>query len=252
MAFLQAIISLVGRSAGKIVTALFDWAVMALFGRMEGRRKIWLSALVGAAALWPILVLGVVAPRVAAFVVAFVPLSSTVSATTIRSLWIALAVLIPAAVGAALSLSARPGRPRLGLVRGIVRGVPVTLGLSAAFIILLLTVPVVRLASAVRGRQDVHLRLATTADSYARAAGLVAATLERQGFEVRLVEPPWWSAWPTRILASLGRDAFAGYVPEHTMYFHAGEIEVTLYPTGLLLRGPWSIPDARTPSSSRC
>ena len=39
MAILQGIISLLTRSVGKIVSALFDWAVVALFGRVEGRQN---------------------------------------------------------------------------------------------------------------------------------------------------------------------------------------------------------------------
>jgi hypothetical protein len=67
MAILQGIISLLTRSVGKIFSALLDWAVVALFGRVEGRQKIWLSALMEAAAVWPVpvLLLGVAAPKVA-------------------------------------------------------------------------------------------------------------------------------------------------------------------------------------------
>ena len=65
VAILQGIISLLTRSVGKIFSALFDWAVVALFGRVEGRQKVWLSALMGAAAVWPVLLLGVAAPKVA-------------------------------------------------------------------------------------------------------------------------------------------------------------------------------------------
>ena len=85
MAILQGIISLLTRSVGKIFSALFDWAVVALFGRVEGRQKIWLSALMGAAAVWPVLLLGVAAPKVAVFAIAFVPLSSSVPAGILRA-----------------------------------------------------------------------------------------------------------------------------------------------------------------------
>jgi hypothetical protein len=47
--------------------------------------------------------------------------------------------------------------------------------------VLLLTVPVLRIASAVRGRQDVQMPLITTGTSYHVAADLIAATLRRHG-----------------------------------------------------------------------
>src|SRR4030095_14453539 len=93
MAILQGIISLLTRSVGKIFSALFDWAVVALFGRVEGRQEIWLSAFVGRAAVWPVLLLGVAAPKVAVFAIAFVPLSSSVPAGVLRAVWVGLAGL---------------------------------------------------------------------------------------------------------------------------------------------------------------
>ena len=77
MVLLQAIFGLVTKSAGKILNALFGWAVRALFGQTTTREQTYLSVVVGAAVAWPILLLGVVAPKIAALVLAFVPLPHT-------------------------------------------------------------------------------------------------------------------------------------------------------------------------------
>ena len=237
MALLQAIISLLTRSVGKIFSALFDWAVVALFGRVEGQQKIWLSALMGAAAVWPVLLVGVVAPKLAVFVVAFVPLSNSVPAGLLRAVWIALAVLVPMTVGAVLRLQAPPGQQRASWPLTLVRGFPITLGLSAAFLVLLTTVPVLRISSAVRGRQDVHIPLITTGESYRFATDLIAATLRRHAFSIAAAAPPWWSAAPAKILHRMSGEALGAYVPEQTAYFRGGHLEVALYPNALLLRG---------------
>src|SRR5262245_36822149 len=50
MAILQPLLALLSRSVGRILSALFGWAVVALFGETSRSEKIWLSALVGAAA----------------------------------------------------------------------------------------------------------------------------------------------------------------------------------------------------------
>src|SRR5437016_2582798 len=50
MVILQALLALISRSLGSIMSALFGWAVVALFGPTTPREKMWLSALVGAAA----------------------------------------------------------------------------------------------------------------------------------------------------------------------------------------------------------
>ena len=72
MAILHALLPLLSRSLGNIMSALFGWAVMALL-RKSAHEKAWLSALVGVAAAWPILV-GVVWPRIATFTLVFIPL----------------------------------------------------------------------------------------------------------------------------------------------------------------------------------
>jgi hypothetical protein len=119
MAILQGIISLVGRSAGRICSALFDRAVVALFGRVGGRSKTWLSALMAAAAAWPILPIGARAPTVAVLVIAFVPLSDVVSTNALRAIWIALLLLVPIVVGVVLRMRSPPDHRRRSWIGSI-------------------------------------------------------------------------------------------------------------------------------------
>ena len=84
MAILQALISFITRSAGKILNAIFGWAVLALFGRTTQREQTLLSAVVAAAAAWPLLLLGIAVPKVTLFVVSFVPLSKSVPSAWLR------------------------------------------------------------------------------------------------------------------------------------------------------------------------
>src|SRR5262245_16136981 len=236
MAILNAIVALLGRTVGRILSALLDWAVVALFGRVAGSRKLVLLGMMAAAAAWPILLLGVIWPKAVLFVVAFVPLSHSIASGWIRPIWVALALLVPVTVGLTLTLQGQPERCK-GMASGIVCGFLITAGLAAAFLILLVTVPALRIGSALRGRQDVYVPLVTTDASYRVAADLVADTLRRHGIDVRAAEPPWWSALPSRILLQVGKSAFADYVAELAAYFRSSDLEVTLYPNALLLRG---------------
>src|SRR5262249_37939418 len=90
-AILQALFSLVSRSLGRMVSAVFGWAVVALFGETSSSKNVWLSGLLAAAAAWPILLIGVAIPKVAALVLAFVPLPGWVPTWTVRAAWIGLA-----------------------------------------------------------------------------------------------------------------------------------------------------------------
>src|ERR1700682_1695803 len=107
MAIVQAILTLISRSLGSILSALFGWAVVALFGQTDSREKAWLSGLVAAAAAWPILLLGIVWPRLATLVLAFVPLFSRGPTLSIRLGLLLLPLAAPFARGVALA--ARPG-----------------------------------------------------------------------------------------------------------------------------------------------
>jgi hypothetical protein len=237
MAILQALISLIFRSLGKIFSALFEWAVVALFGRVSGRRKTVLSVIMAAAAAWPLLLIGVFAPKVAALVLAFVPIPGSVPSGVVRLVWIALALLVPLGVGVAVSVQGKSEQQRGSTLRAVLRGFPITLGLAAAFVVLLVTVPVLRVASAVRGRRDVHVPLITTEESYSRAASLVVATLRRHGFEVSAAAPPGWMVLPSQLLLRLAGSAFAGDVRARTPYFRGPTLEIALYPNAFLLRG---------------
>jgi Putative Actinobacterial Holin-X, holin superfamily III len=237
MAIIQALFAFVSRSLGRIFSALFDWAVVALFGRVGGTRKTALSVLMAAAAAWPLLVLGIVAPQVATFVLAFVPLAGSVSTNVVRLIWFALALLVPLGIGAAVWVQADPEKRPKSAARSILRGFPITLGLAGAFAVLLVTVPVLRIVSGLRGRRDVHMALVTTPESYSLAADLVVSTLRRHGFDVKPEPPPWWMALPSSILLRLARGAFEGVVLQKTAYFRGATLEAALYPNALLLRG---------------
>jgi len=246
MAVLQALIALVTRSLGRITSAIFGWAVVALFGQTNPAEQTMLSALVGAAAAWPILLLGIAVPKLAVFVLGFVPLPDWVPTWTVRVIWIALAALIPLAVG--ITMAAR--RPRGGALTHrdppaarepaltrLLRGFPTTLGIAAAFLVVFVTVPALRVASLVRRRVDVQVPLLTDREHYHAVARQIARVLTDRGFAVHAAEPGWWMTMPSRILLTLGGPAFRAHVPERLAYFRGKRLEVALYPNGLLLRG---------------
>src|SRR5512144_404592 len=106
MALLQALFAFISRSAGKILNAIFGWAVVALFGRSSPKQQMMLTAVVASAALWPLLLLGVAMPKLAALVLAFVPIPHSVPSWIVRLVWIALALAVPLVVGAAVAAKA--------------------------------------------------------------------------------------------------------------------------------------------------
>src|SRR5262249_7845634 len=104
MAILQAFLAFLTRSVGRILSSVFGWAVVALFGETSSSAKMWLSALVAAAAAWPILLIGVAFPKAAALVLAFLPVPRGVPPWMVRVGWIVLALAVPLAMGVAMGL----------------------------------------------------------------------------------------------------------------------------------------------------
>src|SRR5688572_28480039 len=112
MALLQALIAYIGKSAGKILNAIFGWAVIALFGRTAPRQHMVLTGLVAMAAAWPLLLLGIAFPKIAALVIAFVPVSDQVPTWAVRIVWIVLALAVPMTIGLVIASKAPPGSAR--------------------------------------------------------------------------------------------------------------------------------------------
>lgn len=238
MAIFQALITLASRSLGRILSAIFGWAVVALFGHTGSREKTVLSALVAAAAAWPVLLLGIAVPKIALWALAFVPLPGRVPSWTVRLVWITLAALVPFAVGITLAVRRRDAAAlRESRLARLLRGFSVTIAIAASFLVVFVTVPVLRVISMARRQIDVHVPLVTDAASYDAVAARIGRTLNDYGFEVRPLPPPWWMTLPSTILLRLGGPSFRQYVPEHLAYFQGTSLEAALYPNGLLLRG---------------
>ena len=237
MAIFQALLTLIGKSAGKVLNAIFGWAVRALFGQTSSREQTFLSAVVGAAVAWPLLLVGLVAPKIAALLLAFVPIPHWIPTWTIRLVWLGLALLVPLGVGLAVASKAPPHMPHESFLKRTARGFPITIGLAAAFLIMFISVPVMRLAALVRRFESADIPLVTDGDAYEQVAERMSSVLEHHGFALHRAQPGWWVAAPIRILTWFGGDAFRAYVPSRPAHFVSVDLEMSLYPSGVLLRG---------------
>jgi hypothetical protein len=237
MAAIQALFSLLSRSLGKILNAIFGWAVTALFGQTTPTQKTLLSGLVGLAAAWPVLLVGVAVPKVAGLILAFVPPSAQGPSWVMRVVWIGLALVVPVTLGLVMAAKAPPGTPHESLFKRALRGFPITVGLAAAFILTFFSVPFLRIAAILRQRKDEHVPLVTAADAYQDVVSRIDAVLRAQQIDAARKDPPWWLTAPTRALLRLGGRAFRGFIPQDLAYWRGPKLEIALYPSDLLLRG---------------
>jgi hypothetical protein len=89
----------------------------------------------------------------------------------------------------------------------------------------------------VRRQKTADIPLATDAGGYHQVARDLCAVLARHGFALRPAKPGWWVSAPLRILTALGGPAFSSYVPDRLEHFKAADLDLSLYPSGVLLRG---------------
>jgi putative superfamily III holin-X len=237
VAILQALISYLGKSAGKALNAIFGWAVIALFGQTSPKEQTLLSAVVAAAAVWPILLLGVIVPKIALLVVAFIPLGKPAPSLWLRLVWIGLAIAVPIVVGTVVAKRGSPeSLPEPGWKR-LLRGFPITLALACAFLLMLLVAPILRLATVLRGREIVRIPALMDKDIAILTMTALADELERNGISLRRATAPWYQTAPATILLKIGGRAFEAMASEHVEYWRNQELEVTVLPNETILRG---------------
>ena len=237
MALLQALFSFLSKSAGKILNAIFGWAVIALFGRTSPKQQTLLQLLVAVAAMWPILLLGIALPRAMTTVVAAIPLSSHMPNEGIRAVWIVLAAIVPFIVGFVVAKKAPPDAPQESMVKTLLRGFPITLGLSAAFFLMFITVPVLRVVSILRGRKDEHVPCILQDQEYEVVSEHIEKILTAAKVDVKRSAPSWWLAAPSKVLRKLGGKALRGFMPDRLAYWKGEHLELAFYPSDILIRG---------------
>jgi hypothetical protein len=230
----QAILALIRRSLGSAVRAIFGWATVALFGVVAESERTLLSLAVGAAGLWPIMLLGVFFPKAAAFVLALLPIPKGVPKEALRIAWIALTVLTPAGVGLVLARHSRVKRSRW---QRLLMGFPATVGIAAAFVIAFVAVPIGKLVALVRGRREDHVALVIPPTRYREVSDALLEALKQGGFELRRSDPPPVTRLLGGIMQRFGGALIGAYVPEQVEYFTGADLEAGIYPNGVALSG---------------
>lgn len=237
MAILQALISYLGKSAGKVLNAVFGWAVIALFGQTSPKEQTLLSGVVAAAAAWPILLLGVIVPKVALLVVAFVPMAKSVPSLWLRLIWIALALAVPILVGTVVAArGSKDSLPEPAWKR-LLRGFPITLALACAFLLMLIVAPILRIATVLRGREIVRLPAVMEKGIVVETMAVLADELEKFGIRLQPAQAPWYQTAPAKIMLKIGGRAFAAMASEHVEYRKSELLELTVLPNETVLRG---------------
>jgi hypothetical protein len=236
MLALGGVFAFLGRQLGKILSLAFAWATTALFGRVPANKQLYLSGMAGAALVWPVVLIGVLLPGIATFLLAFVTLP-TWTEPFVRPVMIALAVILPLAVGflsTRLTELAPTGRT---LAIEVLRGIPYAAGLFVVLVWMIVLAPLARLRALLRRWDAAHVAIAVQPGGYATVVHDLAAALDRAGLPVTSHPAAWPYEVPGRVLAFFGGSRVAALVPDRLTVLRGAGIELTVHPMDLALAG---------------
>src|SRR5262249_33750327 len=119
----------------------------------------------------------------------------------------------------------------------LLMGFPATLGISAAFLVAFVAVPVGKLVAFVNGRKEDHVGLVIPPEGYREVSDALLAALQQGGFELRRSEPPAVTRLLSAIMQRFGGALIGAYVPEEVEYFEGSDLRAGIYPNGVALSG---------------
>ena len=235
MAVLSLILSFLVKKLSDILQVIFGWSVTALFGRLPGKKQIAVTVALVVSIAWPVFLVGLAVPKVAGYVLAFAPLEKWVSSSTLRIVWGALAFLAPLLVGTLVQWAAPVARG--GMLRGLLNGYPLALGFFVAFVVTAVSVPLIKLASILRGWNDEHVYIQPRNGKYRAVVHDLAEAFARAGFVATVEKPPRSMTLATSALRILAHGAVQPIVADELLRVRAKNVEAYIYPSDLLLRG---------------
>lgn len=232
MALLTAMARFTVRKLGDLVTALFGWSVVALFGQLPRAQEVALSVALLASLFWPPALLASFLPG------SFGPLVGPPSEDVLfRGTAIALALLIPFAVVAITSAASPNDEAPDRLARAALSAPSLTLGYVVACAATLVTVPLLKLRTASRGWSDTHVFVRPRPGGYHAALDAVVDACSAAGQEVREEPPSWLTAIGTRALRRFAPPRLASLAVDPPTMLCSARLEAILYSSDLLLRG---------------
>jgi len=235
VAFLSLLLSFVAKKIGSIVQAVFGWSVTALFGRLPGTKQLAVSIALLLSIAWPVFVVGLFFPAVAGWVLAFLPLEAWVGPLVMRLVWGGLALTAPLLVGGLVHWAA-PSK-KGSLAKTLLNGYPLALGFFVAFVLTVITVPLVKLATIVRGLADTHVYVQPRVGRYDAVVRELAEACVRAGLTPEITKLPTAMALSTKALKFFAAGAVSPIVAEEVRRVRAEGVELYLYPSDLLIRG---------------
>jgi hypothetical protein len=240
MVIVASLFSVLGRFAGKLLTASLGWASTLLFGRVPQDRQVLLAAITFGAVIWAVFVFAVVWPDGGSWLLTFAPIPAWVDEGWVRLGMLAGALGIPPAMAIAslklLKAEDRPSGPREMLVH-LLRGYPMAAAL-AVMLVFLAVIGIVRKASALaRRRSDAHVPIVIKPGGYEDLVADLDEAISTAGIEVEVRDAPAVLVLPGRLLATAAGPHVRGLLPDRLVRLVGRDVEILIYPSDVSMSG---------------
>jgi hypothetical protein len=239
MVFLQGLLSMLLRQAGRLLNTAFGWATTLLFGKVPEKRQLYLSGIGLGSVLWLVVVVGIAFPAVGTFLLAFIPLPDWVNDNWIRLAMLGLAVLIPPLVGfISLFLVDPQDRPKgSDRIKAILKGYPYTVGLALTLVMLLFIAPIVKIRDLARRWTSEHVPVIVESKDYFTVVGELQRVLREGGIETSRERAGLLLRLPTRVFTFFVSGSTEDLVAKELTTLRGENIEVLLHPSDLVISG---------------
>jgi len=241
MLLIQAVITTVSRSAGKIFNTAFGWATIMLFGKVPQSRQRILTALGAGSVVWVVTLVGLAIPQFATWLLAFIRLPSSIQQEWARAAMLAGAILLPPLVGGLSLVVVEPAaRPKDlgGKLRAVIRGYPYAFGLASTLVMMVLFAPIMHVRNMARRWNDAHVPIIVEPKDYLTVVDETQKALRVGGLETTKTRATWMMRAPTKVLTTFARAAFSNLVADNLTTLRSDRLEVLLHPADLVIRGP--------------
>ena len=240
MPLLGALLALAGRFVGRLLTMAFGWASLMLFGRVPQSKQVLLAAVALGAVLWAAIVVSVLIPPARDVLLGFLPMPDWVTEELLSLAMLVAALALPLLIGiGGLLLTDQNMRPHgpLAMVRQVLRGYPYAAALALTLVVLSVIAPVRRLTAMARGWDETHIPMLVHAGGYDQVVDDLEEALDASDLPVTRARAPLFVELPSKVLAVAGGSAVEALVPDRLLVLQGREIEVTLHPTDVAIRG---------------
>ncbi len=239
MAIITAIVGMLGRFAGRVLSATLGWATLLLFGKVPQNRQTLLLVIVFGSLVWVALLVGVLVPQVGLLLIAAVPLPEFIREEWVRWAMLAGAAIIPLLLGlAAVFVTDDNGRRTpAGLIVAVLRGYPFALVLTLIIVVLAVVGTVRKVRSLVHRWEDAHIPLIVKPGAYDAVLDDVRRTLLNANIAIRSRDAGIFLSGPPKLLDAIAGRALGAMVPDRLMILYGANLEVLVYPSDLAISG---------------